>query len=188
MRPHQLQLGFLKLLRGTELFDKREEYALVCSENAPYEVLKTKWLSFDELELLHRISDRVEEYVNSQGFRRSLPLAERLFSDAFSLFEELAAFYQVHGYDQIRISAQKRYTVFSDFIRARANISGEQEAQILEMIRFDQALHIHPARHMILEDTFCLDGRTVRIRFDHRNCSPVNKEAHFSLVGEPETA
>ena len=79
MRPHQFQVGFLKLLKGTELYDRREEYGLVCSEDAPYEVLKTKWLSYEELDLLHRISDRVEEFVNTQGFRRSLPLAERLF-------------------------------------------------------------------------------------------------------------
>ena len=59
MRPHQLQLGFLKLLKGTELYDRREEYGIVCSESAPYEVLKTKWLSYEELDLLHRISDRV---------------------------------------------------------------------------------------------------------------------------------
>ena len=117
MRPHQFQVGFLKLLKGTELYDRREEYGLVCSEDAPYEVLKTKWLSYEELDLLHRISDRVEEFVNTQGFRRSLPLAERLFPDAFALYEALAEYYRIHGYEQQRPSVTRRYEIFAEFLK-----------------------------------------------------------------------
>ena len=117
MRPHQFQLGFLKLLKGTELWDRQEEYGLVCSQDAPYEVLRTRWLSFSDLELLHRISDRVEEFVNSQGFRRSLPLAETLFPDAFSLFEQLAAYYRAQGYEEKKPSAAQRYTIFAEFVK-----------------------------------------------------------------------
>lgn len=74
LRPHQFQVGFLKLLPGTALYDKRKKYGLVASSDAPYEILKTRWLSAGELCLLRRLSDLVEVYVNSQGFRRSLPL------------------------------------------------------------------------------------------------------------------
>ena len=188
MRPHQLQLGFLKLLKGTLLYEKREEYGLVCSEDAPYEVLRTKWLSYEELDRLHRISDRVEEYCNSQGFRRSLPAAEELFADAFSLFEALDRYYQENGYDRMSISVQKRYELFSGFIRERAAKNADLPEglteRILELIRFDKALHIHPARHMILEESFHLDGKEIRIRFDYRNSSPVTKEASFCLAEE----
>ena len=117
MRPHQFQVGFLKLLKGTELYDRREEYGLVCSADAPYEVLQTKWLTYEELDLLHRISDRVEEYVNTQGFRRSLPLAEKFFPDAFALFEALAEYYRREGYEQKRPSVFQRYEIFSAFLR-----------------------------------------------------------------------
>ena len=230
MRPHQLQLGFLKLLKGTELYDRREEYGLVCSEDAPYEVLKTRWLSYEELDLLHRISDRVEEYVNSRGFARSMPLAEELFPDAFSLFEALAEYYRKHGYEQNHPSVQKRYQIFADFIYERHGIirngmhcfKSEQEQsgrvtgypetkpdysgstmefskaisemsekpgcgaepqlrRILEMIRFDQALHIHPSRRMQTEDTFDFGDGPVGITFDHRNCSPVTGEAKYVI-------
>ena len=193
MRPHQLQLGFLKLLKGTELYEKREAYSLACSQDAPYEVLKTGWLSFEELQLLHRVSDRVEEYVNSQGFRRSLPLAEKLFEDAFSMFEALADHYSRHGYDVNRPSAQKRYKIFEDFILERilelaeapageqAGVSAKDPAVLYlrEMIRFDRALHTHPARRMTGEETFNFGDGPVRYRFDHNHCSPVNKEAAF---------
>ncbi len=193
MKPNQLQLGFLKLLKGTELYDRREEYGLVCSQDAPYEVLKTKWLSYGELELLHRISDRVEEYVNSQGFRRSLPLVEKLFPDPFSLFEALAEYYRENGYDRNRPSGKKRYEILADFAAKAAGAGKEADAPagagagtdlegIREMIRFDQALHIHPSRRMQLEETFDFGSGPVRYHFDHSECSPVNGEAKARTV------
>ena len=176
MKPNQLQLGFLKLLKGTELYDRREEYGLVCSQDAPYEVLKTKWLTYRELEMLHRISDRVEEYVNSQGFRRSLPLVEKLFPDPFSLFEALAEYYQKNGYDKNKPSGKKRYEILEDF--AGTGTADENDlARIREMIRFDRALHIHPSRRMQLEETFDFGNGPETYRFDHSECSPVNGEA-----------
>ena len=188
MRPHQLQPGFLKLLAGTELADRSCEYGLVCSKDAPYEVLKTRWLSYEELLLLHRISDRVEEYVNSQGFRRSLPLAERLFPDAFALFEALAEYYRDNGYEQRPPSVFKRYEIFSDFLKKTAekngNVSPAQLSLLLETVRFDQYLHTHPSRRMTAEETFVLEEGPVRYAFDYRETSPVNGEAAYRLVAE----
>ena len=181
MRPHQLQLGFLKLLKGTELYDRREEYGLVCSENAPYEVLKTRWLSYEELDLLHRVSDRVEEYVNSQGFRRSLPLAEALFPDAFSLFENLADHYREKGYEWNRPSVQKRYEIFADFmdrrIKETGNLPEKDRMRLLETIRLDRCLHVHPSRKMITESIFDFGDGPVKLQFDYSHCSPVHGEA-----------
>ena len=187
MRPNQLQLGFLKLLKGTELYDRREEYGLVCSPDTPYEVLKTNWISFEELEKLHRISDLVEEYVNSQGFRRSLPLVETLFPDAFSLFEALDIYYARKGYDTGRLSARQRYEVLTELVCERMRddeiSSGHSRQEITEMIRFDCALHIHQSRRMLTEETFDFGNGPVRICFDHTDCSPVNGEAAYRRIG-----
>ena len=184
MRPNQLQLGFLKLLKGTELYDRREEYGLVCSQDAPYEVLKTNWLSYDELELLHRISDRVEEYVNSQGFRHSLVMVEGLFPDAFSMFEALTDYYRENGWEVSKPAARRRYEILADFAVRHAKAAGENgEAQgrrIRELIRFDEALHIHPSRRMQTEEVFDFGEGSVTIRFDHTQCSPVNGEAYHT--------
>ena len=199
MRPHQLQVGFLKLLKGTSLYQKREKYGLVCSDHAPYEVLKTKWLSFYELDHLHRISDLVEEYVNSQGFRRCLPLIEELFTDPFSMFEALDIFERDNGYDVSRPSAQQRYAILTAFVRylnsdETGTLSGQQiscrkqlsEKELLRLedtIRFDQALHVHKSRRMSAAETFLyLFDTPVSCRFDYQSCSPVNKEAAFSFV------
>ena len=183
MRPHQLQLGFLKLMKGTELYEKREEYGLVCSEDSPYEVLKTRWLSFDDLMLLHRISDRVDEYVNTQGFRRSLPLAEALFEDAFSMFEALADYYRDHGHDRRPPSVFQRYEIFEDFLKSQAerrgNVCEKQLSVLLEMVRLDKFLHTHPSRKMTAQETFSFPNGKVRLDFDYSRTSPVNGEAAF---------
>ena len=184
MRPHQLQLGFLKLLPGTELYERREEYGLVCSDAAPYEVLKTRWISFEELTLLHRISDRVEEFVNSQGFRRSLPLAEKLFPDAFSLFHALADYYRNKGYEEKRPSIQQRYSLFTDFIHAvcqeHPEFSEKEKKKLLETIRLDMALHVHPSRKMHAEIELEIDNSRQKLQIDYLHCSPVNGEARIS--------
>ena len=183
MRPHQLQLGFLKLLKGTELYDRRDEYGLVYSQDAPYEVLKTNWISYAQLEKLHRISDLVEEYVNSQGFRRSLPLVETLFPDAFSLFEALDAYYREMGYETGRPSSRQRYDILTELVLGRMEEDNVKSAhtrqEITEMIRFDRALHVHQSRRMVTEEVFDFGAGPVRYRFDHTDCSPVNGEAAF---------
>ena len=187
MRPHQLQLGFLKLLKGTELYDRREEYGLVCSQDAPYEVLKTRWLTYEDISLLHRISDRVEEYVNSQGFRRSLPLAEGWFDDAFSLFLSLAEYYREQGYEKNTPSVFKRYEVFRDFLEKEAekkeeegeSVDPEALTRLLETVKLDQYLHTHPSRRMTAEAVLSPEGRERHYCFDYRQTSPVNGEAFF---------
>ncbi len=186
MRPHQLQLGFLKLLKGTELYDRREEYGLTCSSDAPYEVLKTRWLSYEDISLLHQVSDRVEEYVNSQGFRRSLPLALKLFPDPFALFEALAEYYRKNGYDTRLPSVIRRYGIFRDFILqqtgSRTDVDPGQLSLLLEMIRFDQFLHTHQSRRMIVEETFSFGNKQVLYQFDYRTTSPVHGEARFQVI------
>ena len=186
MRPHQLQLGFLKLLPGTELYERREEYGLVCSPAAPYEVLQTKWITFEELTLLHRISDRVEEFVNSQGFRRSLPLAEDLFPDAFSLFAALSEYYRQNGYEAKRPSVQNRYRIFTDFVlqtlAEHPEISAGKKQQITETIRLDMALHVHPSRRMLSELELSFAGSQRTYQIDYRRCSPVNGEARLQQM------
>ena len=181
MRPHQFQLGFLKLLPGTELHNLQEKYGLICSDTAPYEVLRTKWLSFEELSLLHRISDRVEEFVNSQGFRRSLPLAEKLFPDAFSLFQALAEYYHDEGFESGRPSVQQRYALFSDFVTramaAHPELSAREKAILMDTICLDQALHVHPSRRMQAVVRLDVGDGMQEYRIDYTRCSPVNGEA-----------
>lgn len=115
MRPNQLQLGFLKALRGTEIRRTGDSYGLKYEENAPYEVLSTELLSYREILELKRIEEMVELYYNSNQFRTTLPLLEQLWESPFELFRKLAQYYQEKGYLIQTPSRSYRYRVLLDF-------------------------------------------------------------------------
>ena len=68
MKPDQLQLGFLKVLHGSEMEMRASEFGIVYSDKPPYEVLKTKWIGFDEILKLKAVESVVEIYYNSFQF------------------------------------------------------------------------------------------------------------------------
>ncbi|MCH5280306.1 MAG: B12-binding domain-containing radical SAM protein [Lachnospiraceae bacterium] len=115
MAPQQLQLGFLKVLKGADLERKCEEYGLVYTDRPPYEVLCTKWLSFEEVSRLKQIEEMVELYYNSSQFTYTLPYMMQFFDRPFSLFERLADFYEKKGCFVNTPSRIYRYEVLRQF-------------------------------------------------------------------------
>ena len=115
MVPQQLQLGFLKVLKGADLERKREEYGLVYTDRPPYEVLCTKWLSFEEVSRLKQIEEMVELYYNSSQFTYTLSYLMQFFDRPFSLFERLADFYEKKGCFVNTPSRIYRYEVLRQF-------------------------------------------------------------------------
>lgn len=126
MRPNQLQLGFLKLLSGTVMDQKKEEYNIVYQEFPPYEVLYTKWLSFDEVLRLKNIEEMVEVYYNSSQFIYSLKYLEKLFETPFQLYEKLADFYEVNQLFEVKHNRIDRYLYLFKFVK---EITGEEWQQ-----------------------------------------------------------
>lgn len=113
MQPHVIQLGFLKLLRGTKI--RTEESSAIFTAEPPYEVLQTDYISYDELLHLKSIEDIVEKYYNSGVFENSISYLVRLFESPFEMFEKIALFYEKNGYDKIGISRDSLYSILSDF-------------------------------------------------------------------------
>lgn len=94
LQPSQLQLGFLKVLKGTDMAAKAEQFDILYHRRPPYEVLQTKWLSFDEIIALKQIEEAVETFYNSGQFTNLLSVALPLFGDPWELFGSLAAAYE----------------------------------------------------------------------------------------------
>lgn len=115
LRPEQLQLGFLKVLKGSYMFEKAAEYKLQYLDNPPYEVLSTAWLSYEDVLRLKEVEEMVEIYYNSNQFVRTLRLLEQVCSDAFSIYEGLAGFYREKGLFVQTPSRTYRYQVLYDF-------------------------------------------------------------------------
>ena len=116
MKPSQLQLGFLKVLKGTRMREKAEEYGIVYKDKSPYEVLCTRWLSYGDVLKLKQVEEMVELYYNSRQFTKTLTVLEREFSDPFTLYEELALFYRKNSYFIHSPSRIHRYQVLLEFI------------------------------------------------------------------------
>lgn len=137
MEPQQLQLGFLKVLKGTEIYDRAEEYGIVCMEKPPYEVLYTRWLSYGELLLLKQVEEMVELYYNSGQFTHMLPVLEREFADAFSMYQALAAYYEEKGYFLNTPARSSRYQVLLEFSLKTAP---DKEELYRELLTYDYYL------------------------------------------------
>ncbi|MGN0432288.1 MAG: B12-binding domain-containing radical SAM protein [Lachnospiraceae bacterium] len=115
MEPEQLQLGFLKVLKGSYMHEAAESYGLVYGDKPPYEVLYTKWLSYEEICRLKRVEEMVELYYNSNQFTHILPVLQRTFETPFAMYEALADFYEKKGYFAESPSRIYRYQVLLDF-------------------------------------------------------------------------
>ena len=179
LHADQLQLGFLKVLKGTVMEQRAEEYGIRYSVRPPYEVLATKWISYEELDRLRRVCDVLEMYYNSQQFIRTLRFLEEnggMADSAFAFFDRMADFFVETGYNKKRPSAAARYEVLDTFVSG-LDLPEEQMKIFREYLRFDRLLHFHRSRGMAREETFDFGEDPVRIRFDYTTENPVSHEA-----------
>ena len=115
LRPQQFQLGFLKVLKGSEMGRRAEEFGVVRTERPPYEVLSTDWLSYGEVLKIKGIEEMVEVYYNSWQFARTVELLTEEFEDYFGLYEALADFYEEQGYNGRSHSRMERLLILREF-------------------------------------------------------------------------
>lgn len=131
--PHQLQLGFLKVLQGTPLFQEATAYGIICREYPPYEVLKTSALSYLDLCKLKQIEEMVDLYYNSGRFRCCLALLEKKKTSPFHLFYKLAMLCNQKRTDQRAFGKFELYQLMLEF----AIDAGIDENRIKQAIKFD---------------------------------------------------
>ncbi len=137
MRPDQLQLGFLKLLDGSYMNEVKDGYEIRCSGKAPYEVLSTKWLSYDDILRLKRVEEMVEVYYNSLQFTASMAYLVPRFDSAFDLYDKLGSYYKENGLLDCSHSRQKRYEILWDFCLGDVCGSEEEREELREILTFD---------------------------------------------------
>lgn len=137
MRPQQLQLGFLKVLKGSYLYEKAADYGLRYTDAPPYEVLSTKWLSYEQLLQLKKVEAMVEIYYNSGQFTHTLPVIQAAFPDAFSMYLELAEFYEKRSGLFSSPARSSRYEALLDFALQTERIGKKEEkmSEYVEMLR-----------------------------------------------------
>lgn len=126
LKPQQLQLGFLKVLKGSHMMEMCREYGIVYKTQEPYEVLSTKWLDYDHVLKLKTVENMVEVYYNSGQFQNTLEYLEKFFPDAFSIYERLGSFYMEKGYGDVSHTRMRRYEILLEFLEDVPEISMDQ--------------------------------------------------------------
>ena len=134
LHPEQLQLGFLKVLKGSYMEEMKETYGLVYKGRPPYEVLYTKWLSYDDVLLLKMVEEMVEVYYNSGQFACTLRHLEKEFESPFEMYLELGKYYEEKKLHLVSHTRVARYEILLAFIKEK-NI--KREAFYRELLTFD---------------------------------------------------
>lgn len=135
LRPNQLQLGFLKVLKGSPIYAEAQKDSITYRSAAPYEVLFTKWLPFDDVLRLKQIEDVVEVYYNSGQFEMSIRFLEHFFRTPFALYEAIGDYYEKNGLFGVNHTRIARYEILLDFFREQVK---EENADIFaEILVYD---------------------------------------------------
>lgn len=135
LKPHQLQLGFLKVLKGSYLYEHRAEYGMIYTDRPPYEIMQTSWLTYDEILKIKLVEEMLEVYYNSGQFEVTMKLMDAVYSDSFGFFLALGQFYERNGYLDRNHSRIKRCELLLEFLEEEGTISREliQESLLYDL-------------------------------------------------------
>lgn len=197
MCPNQLQLGFLKVLKGSYMAEKAKEYELCYQEHQPYEVLSTKWISYDEIIALKRVEEMVEIYYNSGQYSHVLRYLISFFTSPFAFYETIGDYYAHKELSGIGFKREARYTVLRDF--CVEHFAGEDSfsLKILDnLLTFDYYLRenaknrpawskAEPIEKEIYH-AFFKNGGTEEINLNHKdyNWKTASRSMHIEPVDE----
>ena len=192
MKPDQFQLGFLKVLYGSMMKENSEKYGMAYSGRAPYEVLKTNWVSFDDILKLKEVEAVVEIYYNSCQFENTIRKLSELYESPFELYEQLGSFYQKHSENGEKHSRVKRYELLLNFIKKR---NFEENIQWEELLTKDFYLrenaksrpgfskNIEKYKHQIREFFKGEEVRTILTDYEDYDSKQLEKMTHVEVFG-----
>lgn len=134
LRPEQLQLGFLKVLKGSLMYEEAEKYGIVYKTNPVYEVLQTKWLSYDDVLKLRQIEEVLEVYYNSRQFENTMEYLVDFFENPFDMYEKIAQYYDENNLFGIKHTRINRYIILLDMLRANVMKNLDKEYDIARQL------------------------------------------------------
>lgn len=182
MDGHELQLGFLKLLRGTPMMQMKEEHGIVCTDFPPYEMLCTKELSYEDVLRLKAVEEMLEIYHNSGQFRLTEQFLLSMFASPFDFYERLAKFYEENNYPVVCSARERRYVILLEFLAEyMKTICGSNSSQELECD--------HAVRELLTVDYYLRERAKARPSFARDESKQYRKlqEMNFEIAMDHET-
>lgn len=178
LKPQQLQLGFLKVLKGSHMMEMCREYGIVYKTQEPYEVLSTKWLDYDHVLKLKTVENMVEVYYNSGQFQNTLEYLENFFQNAFSIYERLGSFYMEKGYGDVSHTRMRRYEILLEFLEDVPEISMDQ-------VKDQMVYDLYLRENLKSRPGFARDQKPFeRQIWDFRKREKVAKNAHVEVFAD----
>ena len=139
LNPHKLQLGFLKLLRGSELRKKSDEYGFKFIDIAPYEVLENDYISYDELSKLKNVEDIVDKYGNEWYFKNTIDyIIENYFETPFDFYKDFSNYWEEKEYHAVSHSRMSLYEKLYEFL---STCVADDEDFVANLIKYDFLLN-----------------------------------------------
>lgn len=135
MKPNQLQLGFLKVLKGSEIYERRAEYGMIYTDSPPYEIMRTNWISYGEILKVKLVEEMLEVYYNSGQFEVTMKLLDAVYADSFAFFLSLGQFYERKGCLDRKHSRMQRCELLLEFLKEEKSVSAEliQESLLYDL-------------------------------------------------------
>ena len=206
LQPEQLQLGFLKVLKGSYMEAQKENYGLIYKSQPPYEVLGTKWLSYEDLLELKMVEQMVEVYYNSGQFTYTLRRLVSAFASPYELYVHLGRYYQEEGFASVNHTRIRRYEILLEFIqkyvseeeelyrelltldlylrenvKSRPAFAGEYTVPKEMKRKYEGMVHIERFQHDVMGDC----GKKEQIfLFDYENRSKLTRQASCKILSD----
>lgn len=140
-KPDQLQLGFLKVLKGSYMYERAEEYGIVFRSRAPYEVLSTRWIPYEKMLEIHLVEKMLERMYNSGQFRTALSVLEQRYDSPFQMFLDMGHFYRERGWLECSHSRIQWTEMFLEFAVSADEKREDwyKEALIFDLYRIEKS-------------------------------------------------
>ena len=172
LKPNQLQLGFLKVLKGSFMYEHADEYGIIYHDKPPYEVLSTKWISFDDVLRIKKVEEMLEVYYNSGQFEITMKLMDVLYDSAFDFFQRLGDFYEEKGYLAMSHSRIRRCEILLEFMQAelQAKEGERKQSDIVKMLEEALIFDLYYRENCKSRPGWAVDAATFK-KMTHRYCA-----------------
>ena len=125
LRPKELQLGFLKLLRGTKLYEEKDKYGYEFNDSAPYDIICNNFLTKEEINIIHIAEDAFERFYNKDYYKTSINYVLDHLDNAFNFFLELG---------KIPLNSKRlsdTFKLLNDFVKNNIKLDYEEFHKLL---------------------------------------------------------
>lgn len=183
LQPEQLQLGFLKVLKGSWMYEQAQNYQCTYQDLEPYEVLSTKWLSYKDVLLLKSVESMVELYYNSGQYHHTLEYILPFFDGPFEFYEALGSYYEEKGYDLISHARIRRYEILLEFLQSLNDVDVLTSLISIDTVKEKMLIDLYERENMKTRPGWApsLKPYDAALR-EYRRKNQIAKTAHMEVL------